>query len=484
MYRLVFVLLIPFYLTSQVKAFPTAFGAAASTTGGRGEQVYIVSTLADSGISSFRDAVSASNRIITFEVSGTINLTSNLTITASNLTIAGQSSPEGGIAITGSKVFFDSANNIIVRYIRFRPTYDDNGSVDAVNVNACDNIIFDHCSISWSADEAISFVGDSDNITIQNSIIAESATGMLAGDSNNFISSNISIHNNLWYNTSHRFPNVNANRVDAINNIVHNWNTRIMVVSSHDNVQLNEINNYYQRGARPTNVLDAAQHAGNWLDIGTGSDRPNIRIYTNGNVVNDALTETGDSWELYRHRFAVTSGAYAGISQWDAANRDFENTAPFSLLGTSFPFTSAIEAKAIVETNSGAYETLDGSGNVIQDWDVLDDRYLGHVINNTFDAYVYQAPPASPTIDIASKSWYTSYISSISSTPINFRGMSYDTDRDGMPDAWETATFGDLSRDGRGDLNGDGYTDVEEYLNLVDFDGGPSNSPIIERRRF
>jgi hypothetical protein len=45
-----------------------------------------------------------------------------------------------------------------------------------------------------------------------------------------------------------------------------------------------------------------------------------------------------------------------------------------------------------------------------------------------------------------------------------------DVDRDGMPDEWERLFHpnGDLSWDGIADSDGDGYPDLEEYLNNTD----------------
>ena len=90
-------------------------------------------------------------------------------------------------------------------------------------------------------------------------------------------SANFSIIGNLWYNISHRFPNVAANRIDVINNVVHNWFTRLKVVASNDNAQLNEIGNYYQAGVK-TRLPESGGYSVNWLDIGSASERPNIRI--------------------------------------------------------------------------------------------------------------------------------------------------------------------------------------------------------------
>jgi len=47
-----------------------------------------------------------------------------------------------------------------------------------------------------------------------------------------------------------------------------------------------------------------------------------------------------------------------------------------------------------------------------------------------------------------------------------------DTDEDGIPDIWEMGYFGHLSRDGTGDFDGDGLSDLDEYLN--------STVPILE----
>lgn len=470
---LLILILIPVFSFSQTKAFPVAYGAAWGTTGARGAltpTVYKVTNLNDTGAGSFRDAVSSSDRFIVFDVSGTIELT-GLTITASNLTIAGQTAPVGGITLTGTPINISNASNIIIRYVRFRPDYNDTQTVDGINVTNCDDIIMDHISLSWGGDEAMSIIGDSDTWTVSNSIIGESSTGMLAGDSNSNISSNISIHGNLWYNISHRFPNANASRTDVINNVVHNWYTRIMVVSAHDNVQLNEINNYYQRGSRPTNVLDAGQVSGNWLDIGSASQRANIRIYTSGNVINDVLAATDNQWNapLYRHRFNITSGAYAGTNQWDAANTDFQALTPFELLGADYPFISAQDSYNDVLYSSGACRTLDGSGNVILDWDTIDDRYLGYVRTNTYD-YV----PVYPADAITTRQHYIDWHSAVSSTPVNSRAGGYDTDSDGMPDVWESAYFGDLTQTAFGDLDGDGYFNIEEFINIMDNPNSPS----------
>ena len=179
---------IPTYNKARDLAFPGAAGSAATITGGAaGTSVYIVTNTNDSGTGSFRDAVSVSGRTIVFATSGTINLESGLTISANNLTIAGQSAPGGGICVAGYPVKISGANNIIVRFMRFRLG---NQNIDKANFNAdagdaleikdSKNIMIDHCSVSWSTDECLSTPRVT-GLTLQYCIISESLK--LAGHS-------------------------------------------------------------------------------------------------------------------------------------------------------------------------------------------------------------------------------------------------------------------------------------------------------------
>ncbi len=131
---------------AQVPAFPGALGFGANATGGRGGTVYHVTTLADSGPGSFRDAVSQPNRIVVFDVSGYITLNSEVSV-KSHITIAGQTAPGGGIAIRGREVSFGSQQNIICRFVRFRPGAGSPNNDNGVNLYRARNIILDHVSI-------------------------------------------------------------------------------------------------------------------------------------------------------------------------------------------------------------------------------------------------------------------------------------------------------------------------------------------------
>ena len=146
-------------VSAQQLAFPGAQGWGRFATGGRGGEVYHVTNLNDSGTGSLRDAISQPNRIIVFDVSGVINISSRL-VFKNNLTIAGQTAPGEGITVYGNGVSFSGASNIIVRHMRFRMGKQGDSGKDCAGIANGTDMIFDHCSFSWGLDETFSINPD------------------------------------------------------------------------------------------------------------------------------------------------------------------------------------------------------------------------------------------------------------------------------------------------------------------------------------
>lgn len=244
-------------------AFPEAEGFGKYTQGGRGGKVIVVDTLSDNPDSpepgSLRYAVTQNEpRIVVFSVSGVIQLQAPLVIKHDYITLAGQSSP-GGIVISGAETEI-KANQVIIRYLRFRP-----GSAqsqgDALTARRHRDIIIDHCSLSWANDEVASFYNNQ-NFTLQYSIISESLNnaghakgehgygGIWGGSRASFVY-------NLMAHHHSRNPRINGYRLgapyaqteeltDVRNNVFYNWGSQSGYGGEAG--RFNLVNNYYLPG--------------------------------------------------------------------------------------------------------------------------------------------------------------------------------------------------------------------------------------------
>lgn len=207
--------LVPAALFGQTLAFPGAQGFGQYATGGRNGSVYHVTSLADDGSAgTFRVAVGSPNRIIVFDVGGYINLGSAVSA-ASNLTIAGQTAPGGGIGLQGAELSFYGRTNIICRHLRVRQggssTSQSGISIGSASGAATEagNMIFDHVSVEfgqWDSIDAVNTV----NFTIQNCIIADPINQQFGA---HVEGGNASYVNNLWVNAHNRQPLAKANTV-------------------------------------------------------------------------------------------------------------------------------------------------------------------------------------------------------------------------------------------------------------------------------
>jgi len=427
-------------------AFPDAEGYGRFAHGGRGGKVVYVTNLNDSGEGSLRDAVENNSgpRTIVFNVSGVIKLASRITVPDNDVTIAGQTAPGNGICISSAP--FGIANDNICRFMRVRigsgETYDGMGMAYA------DHSIMDHCSISWSIDEGFSSRG-CQNLTLQRTMIAE-ALGIAGhrnygeGKNHGFaatIGGDIgSFHHNLLADCNGRNwsmgggVDANANyagRLDIFNNVVYNWGGRVTDGGAHE---VNFVGNYYKEGPAST------KHKVFILQL-EGTANGTQSAYLNDNILDlyngTILKDNPSTWE-----YTLTNGQ---VLTWE----------PF----VDQPF---FESYANIQPVEEAYkDVLSDVGANQPFFDAHDQRIIGEAVNRT---YTYTGSKSGIKGQIDSET----DCGGLEVYPEEQWPESYDSDLDGMPDWWENLNGTDKNTaDNNGDPDGDGFTNLEDYLNWL-----------------
>jgi len=243
------------FTLAQQLAFPGAEGYGRFALGGRGGQVLFVTNLNDNGPGSLRAAIEAQGpRIVVFQVSGTIELQSELRIIHPRITIAGQTAPGDGICLRKYPLII-SANDAVVRFIRVRLGDEASKKVDGIDITNAENVIVDHCSVSWTLDEAVNTYHGTKNITVQWCLLSESLHNSRLRQGRGFAASlggvNTSYHHNLLASNAGRNPSIAGEmknptiNLDFRNNVIFNWQHRTLDGRPHS---INVVNNYYKAG--------------------------------------------------------------------------------------------------------------------------------------------------------------------------------------------------------------------------------------------
>ena len=258
-----------FLVPAQQIAFPGADGYGKYAIGGRGGSVYHVINLNDSGMGSFRDAVSQPKRTIVFDISGVIKIQSKLTV-SSYITIAGQTAPGDGIVVYGNGVSLAEANNVIIRYMRFRGSVDMGKGVCTLAADNAHDIIFDHVSVEWGRWDNL-HIKESDKITLQYCLIGEGINPQMFGALLEN-PTHLTIHHCLWVDNQSRNPKAKAS-IEIINNVIYNWGSNGLVGGhSAANHFQDIINNYFIAGPNSSH---------SFIGMFTATDH----VYQKGNLV-------------------------------------------------------------------------------------------------------------------------------------------------------------------------------------------------------
>ncbi|MGB0214034.1 MAG: pectate lyase family protein [Alteromonas oceani] len=273
-------------------AFDGALGFGQFTQGGKGGERYIVTSLADDPDSpqpgTLRHAFKQKGpRIVEFAVSGVIHLKAELEIQQGYLTVLGQTSP-GGIVITGAQTSI-KANQVILRYLRFRPGHLQ-GEGDALTARNQHHIIIDHCSLSWANDEVASFYNNQ-HFTLQHSIIAESLRnaghhkgshgygGIWGGAKASFLRNVVAHHDSRnprinGYRLKPEYPQQEA-LTDIRNNVFFNWGDNSGYGA--EGTRFNLVNNYYKPGPASDDIR--------FFELWSKPGLPPTRAFISGNVM-------------------------------------------------------------------------------------------------------------------------------------------------------------------------------------------------------
>jgi hypothetical protein len=472
-----------------IPAFPGAEGGGMYSFGGRGGKVYVVTHLNDSGPGSFREACEAAGpRIVVFNVAGVIKLGDRIRIRAPYITIAGNTAPGDGVCIAGNTVELET-HDVVIRHMRFRrgETWVGDRN-DSIGGNPIGNVMIDHVSASWGLDENMSMYrhmyrppdGGKElklptvNITIQNSIFSEGLNKYHHAFGATIGGVNCVFARNLFACNTGRNPSMGmGGDFNFANNVIYNWRHRT-TDGGDQSSRVNAIANYYKPGpATPRGAPISYRIIKGESRMHKGSTtREYGKFYVAGNVIEGNEKVTADNWAggvQFADNDDIRGQSVEEFGrQYVAQSKAAE---PFPMA----PLTvlSAAEAYDFVLANAGA---------TLPRRDAVDERVVNMVRSGTvttptiqddivevLSQVKYTPERVRDLVDLIPKGIITDP-SQVGGYP-QYKGEPYkDSDSDGMPDDWETrhGLNPNDPADAAGDLNGDGYTNIEKFIHNID----------------
>jgi hypothetical protein len=463
---------------AEIPAFPGAEGGGMYTAGGRGGKVITVTNLNDDGPGSLRWACEQGGaRIIVFNVAGIIRLKTPLIMRAPYVTIAGQTAPGDGVCVAGES-FWIMTHDVIIRHMRFRRGETWVGRRDdAIGGNPIGNIMIDHVSASWGLDENMSMYRHmyddgtkkkpnqpaeeklpTVNITIQNSIFSESLDTWNHAFGSTLGGENCSFMRNLWADNAGRNPSIGWFGIfNFVNNVTYNWVHR-SVDGGDYRAQYNIINNYFKPGP-----LTPKETPVGYRILKPESGRSSLgyltfgRAYVNGNIMEGNEKVTKNNWD-------------GGVQVEDLPDADKYTIDIRVDHPMPMPYLTIMPTEKVFDY------VLANCGAQLPKRDPVDIRVTEQVrtgivkYNEAFDDTLKPQFKHRRLPKDSYKKGIITDIRQVGGYP-EYKGEPYkDSDSDGMPDAWEKKfklNPNDPS-DAAKDMNGDGYTNIEKYINGID----------------
>jgi len=464
---------------AKIPAFPGAEGGGMYSFGGRGGRVIVVTNLNDDGPGSFRAACEAAGpRIVIFNVAGIIRLTDRIRVRAPYITIAGNTAPGDGVCIAGNTVELET-HDIVIRHMRFRRgAMDAADRNDAFGGNPVGNLMIDHVSASWGLDENMSMYrhmyrppgGGPElklptvNVTIQHSIFSEALNTYHHAFGSTIGGLNSTFHRNLWANNTGRNPSVGMyGDFTFVNNVLFNYRHRT-IDGGDQRSFFNIINNYLKPGPGTPDspvrfrLLKPESERSKTVIDNFG------RAHVSGNVVEGNPSVSRDNWD---------GGVQPEVRTLNRADVLAKIKAETPFAHAPLTITTAEAAFSYVLAHAGA---------TLPVRDAVDQRVTAMVRDGKVgkaEATPEDSARASAAgyaekwvkeLEAGVRVGFITNPAQVGGYP-NYTGKPYvDTDGDGLPDSWETAhglNPNDVS-DAVGDLNGDGYTNIEDFINGLD----------------